>query len=360
MRDPQPSFLGELKNHRFIPSLSWGYTAGAAYRDNPVVGSLVLGGYDQSRFVPNNVTFGFGADFSRDLTVYLRSVGYDTLGSSLLLSESIPVFINSLVTHLWLPVEVCHRFEEAFNLTWSEDAQLYLVDDELHRRLHSLNPTVTFTFGHEESDGDTVEINLPYGAFDLEGSPPFVDPPSKYFPLKRAERTEKYTLGRVFLQGAYVVAAYERQTFSVSQALFPDASKEPNSSVEGIASLEAGGALVLSKRAIAGIAVGSALGLSLIAAALFRWWRLRQKTPKEDAASEYSEARKEVDGDHEHGAEVDAQYAQLHELGQEKLKGGELDGVQTSIPELDPQIREVELANSCEVDVRSRVRYELP
>lgn len=136
------------------------------------------------------------------MTVYLKSVGYDTLGSSLLLSESIPVFINSLVTHLWLPLEVCHRFEEAFNLTWSEDAQLYLVDDKLHRKLSSLNPTVTFTLEHEESDGDTVEINLPYGAFDLEGSPPFIDPPSRYFPLERAEKPEQYTLGRVFLQGA--------------------------------------------------------------------------------------------------------------------------------------------------------------
>lgn len=102
----------------------------------------------------------------------------------------------------------------------------------------------------------------------------------------------------------------------MSQALFPDASKESNSSIESIAPLESGRTPALSKEAIAGIAVASALGVSLIIAGQF-WWRRRQKTPKEDAASEYSEARKEVDGDHEHGAEVDAQYAQLHELGQE-------------------------------------------
>lgn len=95
MLAPQPALLTELKNQSHIPSLSWSYTAGASYRNDPVFGSLVLGGYDTSRYEPNNVTFAFASDFSRDLTVYLQSVAYDTIGSSLLLTESIPVFINS-------------------------------------------------------------------------------------------------------------------------------------------------------------------------------------------------------------------------------------------------------------------------
>jgi hypothetical protein len=239
MRDPQPSFLSELKNQSLIPSLSWGYTAGAAYRDDPTFGSLVLGGYDTSRFEANNVSFAFAADFSRDLTVHLQSVSYDTLGSSPLLTESIPFFINSLVTHLWLPVEVCERFETAFNLTWNDTAQLYLIDDEAHSRLSSLNPSLTFTLGNADSEGDSIEITMPYGAFDLSGKSPFVNPPSRYFPLKRAEEVNQYTLGRVFLQGAYVVADYERQTFSVSQALLPDASRHSNATSVAIEPLGA-------------------------------------------------------------------------------------------------------------------------
>ncbi|KAM0717837.1 hypothetical protein Q7P37_006169 [Cladosporium fusiforme] len=345
MHDPQPAFLKNLQNQSLIPSLSWSYTAGAAYRDNPIFGSLVLGGHDTSRFEPNNVTFRFADDFSRDLTVYLRSISYDTLGSSLL-TESIPISINSLVSHLWLPVKVCERFEEAFNLTWSEDAQLYLVDDAAHARLSMLSPTLTLTLGHEGSGGDTVEINLPYGAFDLEGSPPFVDPPSRYFPLKRAEKPEQYTLGRVFLQGAYVTADYDRQTFSVSQALFPDASKESNSSIEGIAPPGAeqaqAHAPALSKGVIAGIAVGAGLGPLLIAAALFWWFRQRNVT-KAETADAHFEAKDEVDESQERGAEIDGRTAQLGELEHVRRKGGELDGIQTSLVELDPQGGKLEL-----------------
>ena len=362
MKDPQPSFLSNLKNQSLIPSLSWGYTAGASYRADPTFGSLVLGGYDESRFIPNNMTFAFAADFSRDLTVNLHSISYDTLGSSPLLTESIPIFINSLVTHLWLPTEVCQRFEEVFNLTWSDSEQLYLLDDEAHRRLSSLNPTFTLTLGHEEADSDTVEIALPYGAFDLSGTAPFTDPPSRYFPLKRAERTEQYTLGRVFLQGAYIVTDYERQSFSISQALFPDASKTSNTTLVGIAppgykEPSCG----LSVGVIAGIVVGSVLGVLFVAVGLFYWqrWRKRNVSETDDAGKTRADEKMASEDSTRNvvGPELDAQGSQRHELGDASLKGNELDGVNTNVIELDPQNeRKTELAgngDSCE-------RHELP
>ena len=341
--------------------MSWGYTAGASYRDDPTFGSLVLGGYDESRFTPNNVTFAFAADFSRDLTVNLRSISYDTLGSSPLLTESIPVFINSVVTHLWLPIEVCQRFEEVFNLTWSDAEQLYLLDDEARKRLSILNPTFTLTLGHQEADGDTVEVALPYGAFDLRGDPPFTDPPSRYFPLKRAERAEQYTLGRVFLQGAYIVTDYERQSFSVSQALFPDASKTSNTTLVGIAPLGFKESSGLGVGAIAGVVLGSVLGVLLIAIALFCWQRRRKRNAgKIDNAEKTSVDEKLASEDsrrNEVGPELDAQGSQRHELGDAGLKGNELDGVNTDVIELDPQNeRKTELAGNED----KRERYELP
>ena len=361
MRDPQPSFLSSLKNQSLIPSLSWGYTAGASYQQDPTFGSLVLGGYDESRFTPNNVTFAFAADFSRDITVNLRSISYDTLGSSLLLTKSIPIFINSLVTHLWLPEEVCQRFEQAFNLTWSDSAQLYLLDDEVHERLSSLNPTFTFSLGHEQADGDTVEIALPYGAFDLSGTAPFTDPPSRYFPLKRADRADQYTLGRVFLQGAYIVADYERQSFSVSQALFPDASKTSNTTLVGIAPPGFKESPGLSVGVIAGIVVGSVLGVLLVAVVLFYWQRQRKRNiGGVDSAGKTSVDEKMASQDlprNDIGLELDSEGSQRHEMGDARLKGSELDGVNTNVLELDPQNeRKTELAGNGD----NRERYELP
>jgi hypothetical protein len=361
MRDPQPSFLSNLKNQSLIPSLSWGYTAGASYRDDPTFGSLVLGGYDESRFTPNNVTFAFAADFSRDLTVNLRSISYDTLGSSPLLTESIPVFINSLVTHLWLPTEVCQRFEKVFNLTWSDAEQLYLLNDETHERLSILNPTFTLTLGHEETGGDTVEIALPYGAFDLSGTAPFTDPPSRYFPLKRAERAEQYTLGRVFLQGAYVVTDYERQSFSVSAALFPDSSKTSNTTLVGILPPGFEEPSSLGAGVIAGIVVGSVMGVLLVAAALFYWQRRRKRNIGDiDQARKSSIDEKMASQDLARGvvgSELDSQGPQRYEIGGSVRKGSELDGVNTNVMELDPQAdRRVELAGSRD----DLDRYELP
>jgi hypothetical protein len=364
LRDPQTSFLSELKNQSHIPSLSWAYTAGAFYLDNPVFGSLVLGGYDSSRFEANNVSFAFAADFSRDLTVYLQSIAYDTLGSSLLLTESTPVFINSLVSHMWLPIEVCQRFEEAFNLTWNEAAQLYLVNDETHTRLSKLNPSFTFTLGHADSnDTDaTIDIILPYAAFDLTGSPPFVDPSSKYFPLKRADRADQYTLGRVFLQGAYVIADYERQNFTVSQALFPDASKESNTTAlvgitplgfEKVVTPDGGddNKKGLSSGTIAGAVIGAVAGVLLIAFGVIYWLR-RRKTVKRNP----SEARPYIN-EKEHGPELDGEDAQLHELEYTRAKGSELDGAHTGLLELDPQgDRKFEMAESD----NAIERHELP
>ncbi|CAO1596731.1 hypothetical protein XANCAGTX0491_000563 [Xanthoria calcicola] len=68
--NPAPSLLGSLKIRRQIPSLSYGYSAGAPYRLKKVLGSLTLGGYDASRRPPNEtITFTFGDNISRDLLV---------------------------------------------------------------------------------------------------------------------------------------------------------------------------------------------------------------------------------------------------------------------------------------------------
>lgn len=226
--DPQPSILATLRNQSLIPSASWAYTAGAQYKNPPVFGSLTLGGFDTTRFRQNNLTLPFGADFSRDLLVSLQSVTYDTIGSFPLLASSIDIFIDSLVTEIWLPFDVCEAFAQQFNLTWNTQGQLYMVEDAVHTALVAQNPTFTLTIGQAGGGGDTVEIVLPYAAFDLNLTAPIVGNTTRYFPLKQAQNSSQYTLGRVFLQEAYVITDYERRTFSISQALFPSTSVAQN------------------------------------------------------------------------------------------------------------------------------------
>lgn len=220
--NPEPSILKLLRDSGQIASRSWAYTAGAFYTPKKTFGSLLFGGYDTSRFVPNNVTIGLGQDISRDILVGIQSIRN---GNETLLDQGIVAYIDSTISHIWLPIQACQNFESAFGLTWDPEVELYLVNDTLHSTLLADNPTIYFTIGSTVDGGETVEIEMPYGAFDLEAGEPLTsNGTSRYFPLKRAENSTQYALGRTFLQQAYLIVDYDRNNFSVSQAVFPDTS----------------------------------------------------------------------------------------------------------------------------------------
>lgn len=320
LNEPFPSLLGTLRKEEQIPSTSWAYTAGAHYQVPPVFGSLTLGGYDSARFIPNNVSIAFGADQSRDLVLGLQAITYDTVGSSPLLSSGVYAFIDSMVPHIWLPIEVCYAFEQAFNLTWNDTAELYLIDDAAHNKLVAQNPTFTFTVGSTAKGGDSVDISIPYGAFDLNVSAPLITSTSRYFPLKRAQNSSQYTLGRVFLQQAYIIADYDRSNFSVSQALFPSTSVAQHL----VPVLPPGAAAStpvshrgLSPGAIAGIVIAAAVAILLVTlvGVIYRRRRRRPRatsvelpeSPGQKADSSATETSKSELHTHEHTVcELDA------------------------------------------------------
>ena len=199
---PVPSYITNLKHQSVIPSLSWSYTAGNRYRFNKVLGSLTLGGYDTSRFIPNDVSFAFNEENIRDLTVNIEAITTTASGTNTtLLSTSIAAFVDSTVPYIYLPLDVCENFETAFGISWNGSVQAYLVNDTLHTSLVVQNANVTFTLGNS-TIGHAVDITLPYAAFDLIAEYPLMPNATRYFPLMRAANDTQYTLGRTFLQEA--------------------------------------------------------------------------------------------------------------------------------------------------------------
>jgi hypothetical protein len=94
--DPIPSYMQNLVNKNIIPSTTWSYTAGNQYRLGSVLGSLVLGGYDSSKFVPNNVVFPFNSRDAIDLTLQIESITMtDSKKTAPLLKSSISAFVDS-------------------------------------------------------------------------------------------------------------------------------------------------------------------------------------------------------------------------------------------------------------------------
>ena len=167
------------------------------------VGSLTLGGYDSSRFTPNDVVFNFASDISRDLVVGLQSIQFSdsqTQDKELLPSGGILTFIDSTIPHIWLPIDACKAFEDAFGITHDNQTDLYLVNDTLHDNLTKQDANVSFIVANQLQGGSTVTITFPYAAFDLQVGYPTVNSTQHYFPLRRAANDTQYTLGRTFLQ----------------------------------------------------------------------------------------------------------------------------------------------------------------
>jgi hypothetical protein len=383
LNDPQPSFMHNLRNQSLIPSLSWGYTAGAAYRYNKVQGSLTLGGYDTSRFGSENVTFDFYPDVQRRFVVGLNSITYIPTGvtttttSTTLMSEKISLLIDSTIPYIYLPESACARFESAFGLQWNDTSEIYTVNDTQHTALQKMNPNITFTLAN--TAGETLDIVLPYEAFDLTASFPVVANETLYFPLKRAANDTQYTLGRTFLQEAYLIADYDRSEFSVSPCMWPSTFNEnikailppgetaPNNTITITLKPSPAPAGAIAGGVIGGVAV---LILASLAFFFFYWKPRHQAKPVELSVSEEEQEAKpgtpatdppkdplhqELDGVFA-GAELPDIYSV------ERKKQGELAGTPVSQSELaspEPVGSELDSPQVFEMPAREAVGSEL-
>ncbi|KAF2211723.1 hypothetical protein CERZMDRAFT_98156 [Cercospora zeae-maydis SCOH1-5] len=324
-----PSYMTLLKEQKHIPSLSFGYTAGARYRFTGVLASLTLGGYDTSRFVENDAIFTFAADNERDLLVAINSITTSSdIDSSPVATELLPnpvyAYIDSTVPDIWLPVEACRAFEVEFGISYDNTTKLYIVNETLHDTLLERNASVTFTLGQTFQSSPMVRITLPYASFDLTAKPPYkgLANNTRYFPLQRAQNDTQYTLGRTFLQEAYLAVDWESARFNVSQVLWSQSPQQhlvpviPSIKSDKTPSGGDGGASSsVSRGAIAGVSVGAVAAFVLLGVSLLFWLRRRRS-----AAAAGEAVGEKLDSDSNSGTQVD-----ITRSGSEYRKA-ELDG----------------------------------
>ncbi|KAF2220413.1 aspartic peptidase domain-containing protein, partial [Elsinoe ampelina] len=285
INNPQTSFMSRLKDRNLIPSLSYAYTAGNRYRLNGVYGSLTLGGYDASRFTASNVSFPFYQDVSRDLLVNVQSIGLKSGETDLATyGTSFPAFIDSTIPYIYLPLDACEVFERAFGLTWNSTLNRYPVSATLHARLVRENPQVTFNLSPNVNGGAVVPITLPYSAFDLNVSYPLtaIGDSQFYFPLRRGDNVTQYTLGRTFLQEAYLIADYDRGNFTLAPCKWDTGITTQSlrailSPALAAAAAAASASSGMSTGAKAGIAAGIVAVAAIAAAAIFICLRRKRR-----------------------------------------------------------------------------------
>ncbi|KAF2623815.1 acid protease [Macroventuria anomochaeta] len=299
---PVPSYMTRLFEQGNIPSLSFGYTAGVQYHDTLFLGSLTLGGYDSSRYISNNVSFVFSPDNERDLVVGLAGLTANTTTRSDINllpagTDDVTLLIDTTVAELWLPLAICEAFEKAFGLTYDNTTKLYLVDDLLHQTLLAQDPSVTFSLRQAHTTDQTVQITLPYAAFDLEAQHPYrgLNETTRYFPLRRGDNKTQWALGKTFLQEAYIKVDWERSRFNVYQCDWTYG--KPTNVVSIVSPIYAEVATAITKTGeshtgvIVGIAVGCVFIVIFIATAIAAYlWRRRCNAIAAKYAADAAEA----------------------------------------------------------------------
>lgn len=270
-----------------------------------VPASLVLGGFDANRFQPHNITFDLDPNQNpvvalNEITVTAQplpssnvSTGWPSNLLKLLGSDEASLFtIDSSTPYLWLPEAVCLEFEKAFGLTYDEAIQLYTFGSNSTQHETLVDWNMTFQFVVADSPGSSVSISLslPYETFDLQLSYPYPglnatqsSPPTNYFPLRKAANSTQYTIGRTFLQETYLKVDYERNNFSIFQAIFsPNAladtdlipiTRPKNSTFTGPKVVAP--KPILSEAGVAGVAIGGAIALISLICLIVLYIRFR-------------------------------------------------------------------------------------
>lgn len=169
-----------------------------------------------------------------------------------------------------------------------------------HNVLSGAQLNFTFVLGDTSTSTQLVNITVPYDAFDLKLTYPAIPNTTygsdaatkKYFPLRQATNEAQYRIGRVFLQEAYLITDYERNTFSVHQAVHPI---NPITNTTIIAVTRDGlttftGPPEVNKKmsagVIAGIVIGAAVALIALLSGIFCLRHRKQK--KKDAQEKSS------------------------------------------------------------------------
>ena len=266
-----------------------------------------------------------------------------------LLSAGIYSFIDSRDPYIWLPDDAIDQFVSAFGLIYDNTTELYLVNDSVHAALTESSPTITFFLEESPQNrvGETQAIRIPYAAFDLQARYPLYDNKTvNCFPIKRANASNQYTIGRAFLQESYIIVDWERRNFTIAQARFDKleqrniiaiTSKSDDEDEPALATDPAPASAGLSGGVIAGIAFGTIGGLLLVGTVAYfsvRRRRQRQLSPT------YTADAKLTDVDTKGYVQVDRLLGELRSDSRpnELHLGGkvELDAGAPNVHELSP------------------------
>jgi hypothetical protein len=228
----QPSINGSLipgylQAANLTPSNSFGLHIGSV--KSKIGGSLYFGGYDQTRVCGNistqqgafagiepdddgkrglidlldiaiNVIDG-SSPFNISTISNLLATGNSSIGPAL----SLPLLPEG--PYLDLPKSSCDAIAAWLPVTYNTDLGLYTwnTNDPRYTQIVSSPSVLSFIFRKDQTNTQNITINVPFMLLNLTLESPLVTLPVPYFPCN-AQSNGRYSLGRAFLQAAFVGA----------------------------------------------------------------------------------------------------------------------------------------------------------
>ena len=349
---------GYLASQDEIPSNSVGLHYGSA--NLGIEGSLVYGGYDQSRVIgdvgvfqlnqpgdiptPNLVDVQIGVESGDSPFANGTNKFIGLLEVNQSKPDGQPTIINPLLSYYFASNKTCDNIAKQLPVTLQPSLGLYTwnTGDPMFKSIVQSPAYLAFVFasGFPVSSGN-LTIKVPLSLLNLTLEPPIVTAPLQYFPCQpftASDGSGNNFLGRAFLQAAFFAINWEQSIYYIAQAPgpSPDApniqSLGPNDmtlqsdpaykfadswsktwtpfenhqsasntpqvqpSPSDASSDNRSGGNDLSKGVVAGISTGAAIGAIAIAAAAWLLWRRWRKARKTRAEQENDSRTLKPDG----------------------------------------------------------------
>ena len=235
---------GYLLAEKAIPSASYGLHFGSAAFGPPL--SLWIGGYDQSRvlgsisaqsydvesnlFAIDLLDIGIGVDHGDSpFSYWKRDAILAEANSSI--SNALSVVMNPAAPYLALPNSTCAAIIKDLPVTYNAKYGLYFWDVNAPQYTRIINsPTyLSFTFRASGSITANLTINVAFRLLNLTLEAPLIKEPTTYFPCQPPQRGNQYSLGRAFLQAAFIGVDWSQGgKWFLAQAPGPNTSSTPS------------------------------------------------------------------------------------------------------------------------------------
>ncbi|KAL9598546.1 MAG: hypothetical protein Q9219_004448 [cf. Caloplaca sp. 3 TL-2023] len=223
-----------------IATSSYGLHIGSANLGPPL--SLWLGGYDQSRVIGpvnslpshNNLLDNFfidlldiniGVDNGASPFSYSQREGLLAESNSSIPS-TLSVDMNPASPYLSLPNSTCAAIARDLPVTYQPKYGLYTwnVNDPQYERIVTSPTYLGFVFRATNLDVANITIKVPFQLLNLTLDQPLVSEPMPYFPCQPPQVEGYYSLGRAFLQAAFIGVNWDQGLghWYLAQAPGPD------------------------------------------------------------------------------------------------------------------------------------------